>query len=181
MSVRYTYLALEDDHQLIAEWFSALPDEKTVNDQADRLLFYFREMATHPLPLENTVDPDRTPLVLITKPKKLRGTIWTDAEAHFTPTPLKPQFPALHKISQLFARWLRGFDLVFSQKQAAQSEFKYYLEAGIQSFDAELYALPSALKALRAGQYFVHHRASPEGLNTLAKSLRLRGYDTEDS
>jgi hypothetical protein len=179
MAVRYTYLALEEDHQLVADWFSALPDEKTVRDRADRLLFYFHALAKRPLPLDEKIDPEKTPLVFIAKPQKIRGTLWTDAEVLFTPIPLKPQFPALQKISQSFARWLRQFDLVFSQKNAAQSEWKYYLEAGIQNFDEELYALPRALAALRAGQYFVHHHANPGQLDVLAKSLRLRGYHVE--
>jgi hypothetical protein len=179
MAVRYTYLALEEDHQLVADWFSALPDEKTVSDRPDRLLFYFRALATRPLPLDENVDQEKTPLVFIAKPQKRRGTLWTDAEVLFTPTPLKPQFPVLQKVSQSFAKWLGQFDLVFSQKNAAQSEWKYYLEAGIQNFDEELYALPRALAALRAGQYFVHHHASSGQLDTLAKSLRLRGYHVE--
>ncbi len=177
MAVRYTFLALEDDHQLVADWFSALPDEKTVNDRADRVLFYFRALGTRPL--QENIDPEKTPLVWIAKPQKIRGTLWTDAEVLFTPTPLKPQFPALQKVSQAFAKWLQQFDLIFSQKNAAQSEWKYYLEGGIQNFDAKLYALPRALAALQAGQYFVHRRASSTLLDVLAKSLRLRGYNVE--
>lgn len=179
MAVRYTYLALEEDHQLVADWFSALSDEVTVSDRSDRLLFYFRAMATQPLPAEDKIDQEKTPLVFIEKPQKKRGTLWTDAEVYFTPTPLKPQFPALQKISQSFAEWLRGFDLVFTQKHALQSEWLYYLEAGIQNYCAELYALPKAMAALRAGQYFVHHGASHAQLDVLAKSLRLRGYHVE--
>lgn len=178
MAVRYTYLALEEDHQLVADWFSALPDEVTVSDRSDRLLFYFRAMATRPLPTEEKIDQEKTPLVFVEKPQKKRGTLWTDAEVYFPATPLRPQFPGLQKISQSFAKWLRQYDLVFSQKNAAQSEWKYYLEAGIQNFDEELYALPHAFGALKAGQYFVHRRASDGALDVLAKSLRLRGYQT---
>jgi len=179
MAVRYTYLALDEDHQAVADWFSALPHEVTVSDRPDRLLFYFRSMATRPLPVEDQIDQEKTPLVFIEKPQKKRGTLWTDAEVYFTPTPLKPQFPALQKISQSFAKWLREFDLVFSQKNAVQSEWRYFLEGGIQNFDAELRALPRAMAALRAGQYFVHHRVSAGQLDTLAKTLRLRGYHVE--
>jgi len=179
MAVRYTYLALEEDHQLVADWFSVLPDEVTVSDRSDRLLFYFRAMATRPLPVEEKIDQEKTPLVFVEKPQKKRGTLWTDAEVYFPATPLRPQFPGLQKISQSFAKWLRQYDLVFSQKDAAKSEWKYYLEAGIQNFDEELYALPHAFAALKAGQYYVHRRASEGTLDALAKSLRLRGYHTE--
>jgi hypothetical protein len=179
MAVRYTYLALEEDHRLVVDWFSALPDEVTLSERPDRLLLYYRAMAARPLPMDDTVNQEQTPLVFIEKPQKKRGTLWTDAEVYFSPTPLKPQFPALQRISESFAKWLRQFDVVFAQKHAAQSEWKYYLEAGIQNFDAELYALPRAMAALRAGQYFVHHRASSGELDVLAKSLRLRGYHVE--
>ena len=93
--------------------------------------------------------------------------------------------PRLSRSFQLFRRSVRlsevaeQFDLIFSQKNAAQSEWKYYLEGGIQNFDAKLYALPRALAALQAGQYFVHRRASSTLLDVLAKSLRLRGYNVE--
>lgn len=179
MAVRYHYLALEEDHRLVVDWFSALPDEVTVNDRPDRRLLYFRAMAAHPLPLDGTVDQEKTPFVFVEIPQRKRGTLWTDAEVYFSPTPLKPQFPRLQKISQSFAKWLRQFDLVFSKKNAAQSEWLYYLEAGIQNFDEELYALPAAMAALRGGQYFVHHRASAGQLDILTKSLRLRGYHVE--
>src|SRR5262245_61460465 len=179
MAVRYHYLAVEEDHQLVVDWFSELPDEVTVDERSDRRLLYFRTMAARPLPLDEPVDQEKTPFVFIEKPQKKRGTLWTNAEVYFSATPLKPQFPGLQKISQSFAKWLRQFDLVFSQKNPAQSEWRYFLEAGIQSFADQLYALPAAMTALRSGQYFVHHRASPGQLDVLAKSLRLRGYHVE--
>jgi hypothetical protein len=127
-------------------------------------------------PLEMNLNQDKTPLVFIIKPRIRRGTLWTDSEVVFTPNPLKPQFPALQKINSSFAKWMRGFDLVFSQKNAAQSEWLYYLEGGIQNYDDELFALPKAMAALRSGQYFIHHGASERQLDLLGKSLRLRGY-----
>jgi hypothetical protein len=179
MSVKYSYLALEDDHRLVAEWFAGLDEEKTVNDRSDRLLLYFRGMAKVPLPVAVEVDQDSTPLVFIVKPQRVRGTLWTDAEVLFRPTPLRPQFPALDKISRKFAKWIKQFELVFSQKNAEKSDWKYYLEAGIQNFDEELYALPKAYAALQSGQYFVHYRASLHQIDVLAKSLRLREYHVD--
>ena len=179
MAVTYSFLALKDDYQLIVDWFTAIEAEKAINDRADRLLFYFRSMAKEPLPQASEIDQERTPFVFITKPRQLRGTLWTDAEVHFTPTPLRPQFPALQKVSQDFAKWLKQFELVFSQKNSEKSDWKYYLEAGIQNFDKELYALPQAYAALQSGQYFVHHRASHGQLDVLAKTLRLREYHVD--
>ncbi len=181
MAVKYSYLAIGDDYQLVSDWFAAIKDEKTTNDRTDRLLLYFRSMAKEPLPQASEIDQERTPLVFITKPRQIRGTLWTDAEVLFTPTPLRPQFPALQRISQDFAQWLKQFELVFSQKNSEKSDWKYYLEAGIQNFDKELYALPKAYAALKTGQYFVHHRASLHRLDVLTKSLRLRAYHVDPS
>src|SRR6185503_16471408 len=107
MAVRYHYLALEEDHQLVVDWFSALPADVTVDDRTNRRLLYFRAMAAHPLPLDGTVDQEKTPFVFIEKPQKKLGILWTDVEVYFSPTPLKSQFPVLQKISQSFARWIR--------------------------------------------------------------------------
>lgn len=179
MAVRYTYLALEKDHQLVVDWFSAIPDEVSVSDRVDRLLYYYRSMTAIPLPLNDKIDQEKTPLVFVEKPQRRLGTLWTNAEVFFTPTPLRSQFPGLQKISRSFAKWLNQFDLVYSQNNPVQSEWNYFLEAGIQNFAEELYALPHAMAALRAGQYFVHHRANSAQLNLLAKSLQLRGYPIE--
>ena len=179
MAVRFHYIALEEDHQSVLDWFSALPDEITVNDRADRRLLYFHAMANSPLAHDGSVDQERTPFVFIQKPQKKHGTLWTDAEVHFTATPLRPQFPRLHAISRSFGKWLDQFEMVFSQKNPTQSEWLYFLEAGIQNFDDKLYALPRAMDALKNGQYFIHHKASPGRLDVLAKTLRLRGYPVE--
>jgi hypothetical protein len=96
----------------------------------------------------------------------------------FPRNPLRAQFPRLQKVSQDFTKWLSQFDLVFSQKDKNASEWQYYLEAGIQNFHEKVFALPKAFAGLRRGQYFVHRRASEGRLDTLCKSLRLRGCQT---
>src|ERR1035437_2288794 len=181
MAARYTYLAMEDDHQLVADWFAALDEETSINDRADRTVYYFRALANEPLPVVENIDQKKTPLVFVVKPQRCRGSLWTDAEVLFTPTPLKLQFPKLQKNKQSFAKWLRHFDVVFSQRSGGPTEWNYYLEAGIQNYDAELYALPSAMQALRSGQYFVHHQANSARLDTLAQALRLRGYHLDNA
>ncbi len=132
-----------------------------------------------PLPLDIEIDQEKTPFVFIEKPQRRLGTLWTNSEVYFSATPLKQQFPALQKISNAFGKWLQQFELVFTQKESEKFDLKYYLEAGIQNYSEEVYALPHALAALRAGQYFVSNRASSSHLSTLAKTLRLRGYQTE--
>ncbi|WP_211471524.1 hypothetical protein [Collimonas humicola] len=180
MTVRYSFLAIDEDYQLVDDWFASLKDETTVNDSIDRTVYYFRMMDTKPLPPIEMIDQNKTPLVFIVKPQKRRGTLWTDAEVMFTPTPLKQQFPELDNINKSFAKWLKKFDLVFSRKNELEENWNYFLEAGIQNFDGELYALPKVMAALRSGQYFVSQHAGSQRLETLAKSLRLRGYFVED-
>jgi len=177
MSDRYSYLALNEDFQLVLDWFKALPDEITVNDRSDRVLYYFRNQAKSPLAPVESIDQKRTPLVFASRPQRVRGTLWTDAEVLFTPKPFKSQFPLLYRTSKSFEAWLSTFDRVFSQKGQAERNWNYYLEGGVQNFNAELYALPRAMQALKGGQYFVHHRDSPSRVETVAKILRLRGYD----
>jgi len=178
MPARHSYLALDQDHALVADWFASLRHEVTVSDQPDRIVYYFRKMALASLPNAGDVDQHVTPLVFIVKPQKRLTTLWTDSEVLFTPKPLKSQFPELDKINKAFVAWLKQFNLVFTQKSPESLPWKYYLEGGIQNVDQELYALPQAMEALRGGQYFVHHADTLARLNTVAKTLRLRGYDT---
>lgn len=180
MPARFSYLALDHDLALVTDWFASLKHEITVNDRPDRIVYYFRKMAFASLPIAGDVDQDVTPLVFVVKPQKRLTTLWTDSEVLFTPKPLTSQFPELDKINKAFATWLKQFDLVFTQKAPESFACKYYLEGGIKNFDQELYALPQAMAALRGGQYFVHHADTPARLNTVAKTLRLRGYDIGD-
>lgn len=177
MAVRYYFLALEKDYESVTDWFAGLSNETTVLERPDGSWYYFRAMAKGPLLDAEDINQESTPLVWISKPQKRNGALWTNGEVIFTPTPLKPQFPELNKISIAFGKWLKQFDLVFSQKTNVQSEWAYYLEAGIQNFNDKLFALPMAMEALRNGQYFVHNQANPTVLDTVVKTLRLRGYN----
>jgi hypothetical protein len=177
MAVRFSFLSLEDDFQLLTGWFSQVPHEVTVDESSDRLVYYYRGLAKQALAAD--VDQSKTPLVFIVKPQRRRRTLWTDGEVVFTPTPFRRQFPALHRVSHSFGEWLRSFDLVFGQKPGAPAAWNYYLEGGIRNSDVELFALPQAMAALRQGQYFVHHRDNQLRLEALSKALRLRGYDVE--
>jgi len=177
MTERFSYLALEDDFKLLTEWFGKVPHEVTVNERSDRLVYYYRGLAKQELTAD--VDQSKSPFVFVMKPQKRRRKLWTDGEVLFTPTPFRRQFPALHRTCQSFAEWLRSFELVFGQKSGAPSAWNYYLEGGIRNSDAELFALPQAMEALRQGQYFVHYRDNQHRLETICKALQLRGHDVE--
>jgi hypothetical protein len=177
MAERFSYLALEDDFKLVTEWFGRVPHEVTVSERPDRLIYYYRGLAKQALTAD--VEQSKSPLVFVMKPQNRRRTLWTDGEVLFTPTPFRRQFPALHRVCQSFSEWLRSFDLIFGQKSGAPSDWNYYLEGGIRNSDAELFALPKAMEALRQGQYFVHYRDNQSRVETISKALRLRGYDVE--
>jgi hypothetical protein len=177
MAERFSYLALENDFKLLTAWFAEVPHEVTVNERPDRLVYYYRGLAKQALTAD--IDQSKTPLVFVMKPQKRRRTLWTDGEVLFTPTPFRRQFPALHRTCQGFAEWLRSFDLVFGQQRGSPCAWNYYLEGGIQESDAELFALPQAMEALRQGQYFVHHRDNQSRLETVSRALRLRDYDVD--
>jgi len=177
MVQRFSYLALEDDFKLLTEWFGKVPQEVAVNEHPDRLIYYYRGLARQALTAD--IDQSKSPLVFVMKPQKRRRTLWTDGEVVFTPTPFRRQFPALYRICQSFSDWLRSFDLVFGQTAGSPSAWNYYLEGGIRNSDVELFALPQAMEALRKGQYFVHYRDNHHRLETIAKTLRLRGYEVE--
>ncbi|OBV41279.1 hypothetical protein [Janthinobacterium psychrotolerans] len=176
MAVRYRFLASEQDHHLVIDWFSALGHEMTVQAHPDGIWFYFRAMATQALPDAQQIDQKTTPLVWVSTPRKRQDLLWTDAEVCFTATPLKSQFPQLHRIALAFATWLKQFDLVFSRKDEVAPEWSYYLEGGLQNSGDNLYALPQAMDALRNGRYFVSHGANDTVVDTVAKALRLRGH-----
>jgi hypothetical protein len=168
MAERFSFLALEDDFKLLTAWFDKVPHEVTVNERPERLIYYYQGLAKQALTPE--VDQSKSPLVFVIRPQKRRRTLWTDGEVLFTPTPFRRQFPALHRTCQSFAKWLRGFDLVFGQKSGSPSDWNYYLEGGIQNSDAELFALPQAKEALSHGQYFVHHRDKESRLETVSRT-----------
>jgi hypothetical protein len=179
MGVQYTFLATGADDQLVTDWFSALDQETTVDTNPERAVYYFRGQAKAPLPAADLIDQESTPLVFHYYSQTRRGSLLTASEVLFTPSPFKSQFPALHRTSQSFAKWLRGFDLVFSQPPGIESNWNYYLEGSIRNYAPQVYALPAAMELLRSGQYFVHRLDTPGRLDSLAKALQLRGFAVE--
>ena len=175
MPTIYNYLAIGEDQQLIVDWFDALDMEKSTNENDERIVHYFRALASEPM--TELIDQEKTPLVFIEKPRLVRESLRTDSAVIFSPKNLKSQFPELQRVNLSFARWLKNFDQIFSKKPDRPNEWNYYLEAGIQNFDANLYALPNAMNALRNGQYFVHRNANRGQLDVLVQSLKLRGFE----
>ena len=67
-----------------------------------------------------------------------------------------------------------GYERVFD-RPGRSGEWDYYLEGGLRNLDTPIFALPTAMAALRNGQYFASHDANDFVLDRLVRSLKLRG------
>jgi hypothetical protein len=175
MGVTVRFLAMEREADLVLNWFRALssPPRAIATDRGATM--HFAELGPLIGP-PGPIDGTSSPVVTLLLPRRRRGILLTAGEVHFLPTPLRKQFPALHEIRRDFGRWLRNFDCVFS-RSSRPGDWDYYLEGSIRNFDSDVFALPEAMAALRAGQYFVADDDTAEVLDRLCKSLRLRGVE----
>lgn len=169
MGATFRYLAFAEDHTLVLDWFRALTPAPIEFQKERGLLLYFEGFG-----LPEPLDPKRSPLISVFPPRQRRAVLWTAAEVHFLPTPLREVSPALHRISRRFSSWIRRFPCVF-ERRGSSSEWNYYLEGSLRNWDTSIFALPSAMAALQRGQYFVSDHDNDHVVETLCKSLRLRG------
>lgn len=86
------------------------------------------------------------------------------------------QFPELAIIRREFTKWISRFPAAYSPNRDAQNEYSYYLVGGACEAGL-LYGLPSGMAALSAGQYFVGARDNETRLDTVCRTLRLRGLE----
>jgi hypothetical protein len=170
----HAFLAIDGEAARVYDWLTSSPCDKLVNERADRTLIYFRGLAKTPL-IGGQANEKCTPLVWFLNPTKKRGTLWTVGEVRFSPEPLQKQFPELEKLNKALSKWLGEFELVYSRKSPVVSDWDYFLEAGIRSWVPKIHALPLAAAALKKGQYFIDADANDGVLDTLCRSLRLRG------
>ena len=171
-------LATEADTEIVLRWFRERPAAPDFVEHPRGWTLYFRTLG--PLvrmPDEpQKIDVSRSPVVNIFAPRRRRGVLLTAMEVHFLTT--LSHFPAMGAINRAFHRWLGQAERVYSAKpSAALSDWDYYLEGSIRNFAEEVFALPSAMEALRKGQYFVTDRESDVLIDKLCKSLRLRGVE----
>jgi len=177
-------LAIGDDLEAIEAWIAALPLASKREEDAHRAVLWFHELG--PVRMrERTVldDPgegqvierDWSPLLEIIKPRRPRPYLWTDCRIQFTPSPMK-MFPKLQRAQKDFVAWLAQFELVHDTAIAG-GRWDYWLEAGLRSSARVVHALPQAMAALSAGQYFVSLRDNDAVLDKLGRTLALRGVD----
>jgi hypothetical protein len=177
MGTTHRFLAIDDETQLVIDWFRGISDPPEEIARPGGLLLYFRAYGGFLPPEGNDsgVDCTKSPLVSFFRPQLKRGVLWTAGEVHFLPTPLATTVPKLNSVSRRLHKWLGRFDLVFSRKPGWKGDWNYYLEGSLQNFDQEIFALPRAMEALRRGQYFVADGDNDFVLDRLCRQLKGRG------
>jgi hypothetical protein len=170
MGLTFRYLALEQDQDLVQDWFRAIQPAPREISKPRGVLLYFDSLGAL---VGDPLDVDRSPLVSLFAPRRRRGVLHTAGEVHFLPTPLRQQFPVLHRLSRRFSSWLSSFPCVF--EGSSRGDWDYYLEGSLKNRDGKIFALPSAFAALQRGQYFVADDDNDFVIDKLCRSLRLRG------
>jgi hypothetical protein len=164
----------------VLSWFRGLPTPPRVAAEEYGFALLFGDLGPLHYRADGFIDAERSPVVTIHAPKLKRGVLWTVGEVRFLSTPLKKRYPQLHKVNTAFAKWLSGFECVFSRRPKID-QYNYYLEGSIRNYDPPVFAFDSGLTALRAGQYFVDGSETDFRLDTICKILRLRGVNALDA
>jgi hypothetical protein len=171
MGTTLRYLAVGDDQQTVLDWFRVLDQPPAEIPLARGIGLHFVRLG--PL-IGIPTDARDSPVVTVFPPRRRRGVLWTVGEVHF----LSPsgRFRELDGIKRAFRGWLAQYPCVFDRKGAG-SEWHYFLEGSIKNYDPPVFALPGAMAALRAGQYFVCDDDPAGVIDPLCKALRLRGIE----
>lgn len=99
--VTYRFIADPSEPSEVLSWFRDLKIAPELVEKEHGVLLYFRESGPLQMQSHGTVDFKRSPVVSVVIPRVQRGVLWTVGEVHFLATPLREQFPALHKSVQL--------------------------------------------------------------------------------
>jgi hypothetical protein len=179
MATTYRFAASPEACSEILEWFRALaaPPAVTLTDWGAAL--HFKDFGEIKYRSDGSIDADASPLATVLLPKVRRDVIWTIGEVRFLTTPLRRLYPGLHGISTQFAKWIEGFDCVFANdaKRGSIDGFNYYLEGSLRNYLEPIWALPSGFEALQNERYFVSVQDNEIKVDTLCRSLRLRGVE----
>lgn len=178
MATTYYFLEAPDQPSAVLSWFRSQnpAPEEILTDYG--VLLHFASAGSLNENEAGEIDMSRSALASVFLPKLRRKVLWTVGEVHFLPKEIREQFPALESARSRFDRWLRSHPKVFDQAQPEEG-YAYYLEGGIQNVARRIFALPSGLKALQVGQYFIAEGSEGHGLDLVCQSLRLRGVPCE--
>lgn len=178
MATTFRFLASPEEGQMILNWFTERTEPPHVHPRPDGAALFFRQFGPLVMTATNEVDVKQSPVVLFVRPQVRHGILWTAGEVQFLAERMRSSFPELQKTLTSFRQWLRAFPLVFRQPRLPETSggsWDYYLEGGIRNVSDEIFALPAGMEALERGQYFVWQGDTEGRLDTVLKSLRLRG------
>lgn len=173
MGSTYRYISSEDENREIIDWFS--PFEPELRKSDDALHLWFPSIGELLRDATGNIIQDDSPIVSMYPVKKVRGALLSVGEVHVLPSKLKDKFPELNSINSKFRSWLKKKELVYSKKSNFDGIYNYYLEGSIKNYNQEIYAFPQGLALLKSEQYFVTDGESSGRLDTICKSLALRG------
>ncbi|MBR7747875.1 hypothetical protein [Undibacterium baiyunense] len=179
MSTTFRFIANPLGPSDVISWFKELPLPPTMVQTERGWNLHFHEFGSLVYSIDSTINPQKSPVVIIFLPRVVRGVLWTVGEVHFLSTPLKQQFPKLHRISTAFSKWLSAMPCVYSNN-CKENEFAYYLEGSVQNQDTPVFAFESGYSALQSGRYFVADSDNEYRLDTICKTLALRGVPCAD-
>ena len=138
-------------------------------DKDNHLRFWFKDLGDLGPSL------DESPVVLFYPPHKIADRLWTIGRFMFPQVHLQKKYPLLNKIKKTIKEELQRGILLWNWEHPQEGEFNYYLEGSIKNHDYEIYGMPSSLPYLRKEGYFIEGEETNGLLDTLRKTLALRG------
>ena len=154
MGATYRFIAEPSERQEVLQWFRSLPVPPLEEHVARGASLYFTDQGPLVRNSDGSIDVKHSPVASVFFPQIRRGALWSVGEVHFLSTPLRQQFPGLHKIRSAFSKWLAAHECVYSNERK-EHKFEYLFEGSVKNYDPPIYAFCSGLVALRAGRYFV--------------------------
>ena len=161
----------------LSRWAAAHAASDKSEDLGARCSTFLSLDQLHYMP-DGSIDSERSPVVTVHTPRVRRGILWTVGEVRFCPVPLR-QFPGLERLRRSFLRWFEKCPLIYDHHPAGEHRFDYYLE-GMARNSGPIRAFPSGLAALENGQYFVCRFDTNVLLETVCRTLALRGVICAD-
>jgi len=176
MGVTYRFIADPNKPSEALEWFRATEIPPVEIPLDDAVTLYFSHCGSLVYAYNGDVEPKSSPIATLVLPQVRRGVLWTVGEVRVFATPLRKQFPKLHKTSTAFRNWLAENECIYSN-QRSENQFAYYLEGSVMNYDPPVYAFDSGLAALKSGQYFISYDDTDHQVNVVCQTLALRGVE----
>ena len=139
------------------------------SDQGDHFRLWFKEFGELGASLEES------PVIVFYPPRKLANRLWTLGRILFPQSNLQKRYPQLNKIKKAIKEELKRGKLLWSWKRPQDGDFSYYMEGSIKNHDYEVYGMSSAAPYIRGAGYFIEGEETAAMMDTLRKSLALRG------